>query len=79
MPKIGEETMLKWFQSQYEDAAEGIFFNSREGGYQYEEGNRPCDPSTVLQEEFPDADFEIVKRVADGLSREGTPWVKKYL
>lgn len=77
MPKASKETMLNWFQDHYEDAAHSVFYTGREGGYQYEAGNRPCIPTDVLQAEFSYADPETINEAGPDLSRGMTPWVRK--
>lgn len=71
------ETMLESFKNNHEDAAHGVFYNGREGGYQYLPGAGSCDPLEVLQEEFPHADSEVVQEAADILLSEAGAWVKK--
>jgi HEPN/RES N-terminal domain 1 len=71
------EAMLERFHNHYEDAAHGVFYDGREGGYQYLPGTGPCDPLEVLQKEFPDADPEVLREAADKLLSEGNAWVKK--
>ena len=74
--KSGSQMMLQWFRQNYEDAAHSVFHNARKGGYQYAPGAGPCDPPTVLQEEFPNADLKTVEEAASKLN-DGTPWVRK--
>lgn len=71
------EDILEWFHTNYEDAANGVFYNGREGGYQYLPGAGPCDPLDVLQAEFPDATSEILQKAANTLVSEASAWVKK--
>lgn len=71
------ETMLERFKTSYEDAVHGVLYNGRDGGYQYLPGAGPCEPLEVLQEEFPDADPEVLQKAADILLSEGSAWVKK--
>jgi hypothetical protein len=71
------EMMLQRFNKDYEDAVHGVFYNGREGGYQYLPGAGPCDPLDVLQAEFPDAAPEVLQEAADILASEGSAWVKK--
>lgn len=71
------EMMLGWFHNHYEDAAHGVFYDGREGGYQYSPGTGPRDPLQVLQGEFPDADPEVLREAADKLLSEGSTWVNK--
>jgi hypothetical protein len=75
--EVSLESMLQWFNNNYEDAVHGVFYNGREEGYQYLPGAGPCDPLDVLQSEFPDADPEMLQEAADILLSEGSPWVKK--
>ena len=71
------DNILEWFHTNYEDAVHGVFYNSREGGYQYAPGAGPHDPLDVLRGEFPDADPDVLQEAADILLSSGSAWVKK--
>jgi len=73
--KTSAEEMEKWWRKHYKDAADGVPYDSGEGGYQYVNGG-PEDPMEVLQEEFPNADFDDVEALATKLDTE-CPWVKE--
>lgn len=70
------EEMVEWFYENYEDPANGVPYESREGGYQYWNGG-PHDPMDVLQAEFPDVAFERVEEAAQVIYRDGFEWVRK--
>ena len=71
------DSMVEWFHAHYEDAVNGVFYNGREGGYQYAPGAGPYDPLNVLQGEFPDADSDVIGEAADILRSFGSAWVRK--
>lgn len=73
-PSVDE--MVEWFYDNYEDPANGVPYESREGGYQYFNGG-PHDPMDVLQSEFPDVAFERVEEAAQAIYRDGFEWVRK--
>ena len=70
------EEMADWFFSHYKDPADGVPYESKEGGYQYIFGG-PYDPMDVLQEEFPNADFKLIEEAADTIYSDGFEWVKQ--
>jgi hypothetical protein len=45
--------LVAWFKTHHEDAADGVFYKGREGGYQYAPGAGPVDPKGTLLEAFP--------------------------
>lgn len=77
---IGEENlvsgMIAWFHENYEDPANGVPYDGREGGYQYVFGG-PYDPNEVLQGEFPDVPYETAERAVQIICDYGGEWVKK--
>jgi hypothetical protein len=69
------EEMLEWFYENYEDPANGVPYESAEGGYQYYAGG-PYDPTEELQEQFPDVPFERIELAAEQIFPDGSDWVK---
>lgn len=74
--RLSVEEMIEWFYENYEDPANGVPYESREGGYQYYAGG-PYDPMEELQDQFPDVPFERVERAAAEIYRDGFEWIKK--
>lgn len=70
------DEMIEWFYDNFEDPANGVPYESREGGYQYYNGG-PHDPLEVLQDEFPDVPFERAEKAAQVIYRDGYDWVRK--
>lgn len=70
------EKMIEWFGENYEDPANDVPHDSREGGYQYGPGE-PYDPIEVLQEEFDTVSEEDIEIAASKIYEEGSEWVKK--
>jgi hypothetical protein len=46
------EIVLAWFYANYQDAVHSVFYDGRDGGYQYAPGAGPCDPLEVLREQL---------------------------
>ncbi len=69
------EEMVEWFFENYKDPADGVPYESKEGGYQYFLGG-PYDPLEVLQEEFPNVDFEKIEEAANIIYQDGHEWVR---
>jgi hypothetical protein len=71
------ERLIDWFLDNYEDPANGVPYESREGGYQYYLGG-PYDPWEVLFAEFEDVPTFIIEAAASELVWQGgNEWVKK--
>jgi hypothetical protein len=71
------DNMIEWFHTHYEDAIHSVFYDGREGGYQYAPGAGPCDPLDVLQGEFPDIDLGVIEKAVDILQSSGSAWVRR--
>lgn len=70
------EELVEWFLANYEDPANGVPYDGREGGYQYYLGG-PYDPQDVLADEFPDTPPHILEAaVQELMSHGGDEWVK---
>jgi hypothetical protein len=67
--------MIEWFFSHYEDPAEGVPHDSGEGGYQYIFGG-PYDAREVLEENFPSASQDDLKKALQFIYDYGFEWVK---
>lgn len=67
--------MINWFYSNFEDPANGVPYESREGGYQYVFGG-PYDPQEELSFEFENADPEDIEKAAQEIYGNGFEWVK---
>lgn len=69
------DQMVEWFKSGYMDPANGVPFDSREGGYIYV-GGGPYDALDVLSQEYPDALPDELEDAATELEHESTEWVR---
>lgn len=70
------EVMAAWFLENYKDPADGVPYNSHEGGYQYWNGC-PYDAESVIFEMFPDATVPELREASEIVEHEGGPeWVK---
>lgn len=67
--------MIGWFKQHYKDPANGVPYDSREGGYQYFNGG-PYDPHEVLTEQFPNYNEDLITAATDELYPEGSEWVR---
>ena len=68
--------MIEWFKSEYEDPAQGVPYNGREGGYQYVNGG-PYNPIEVLPDKFEGQDEEKIDEAVEELLLEGHEWVRR--
>ncbi len=79
--RIAEETtavveMCRWFFSRYEDPAQGVPYDGREGGYQYVQGG-PHDAEEILRDAFGDAHAEEdIERVVSIITDYSHEWVE---
>ena len=73
---IKVQRMIDWFYEEYEDPAQNVPHDSREGGYQYFKGG-PYNPSEVLADEFTDYDESLIAKAVDKITDDGWEWVKK--
>jgi len=67
--------MTEWFFENYEDPANGVPYDGREGGYQYINGG-PFDPQEILSEQFPEYE-EFIDEATSQIYPQGDEWVKK--
>lgn len=70
------EQLVEWFFENYEDPANGVPYESAEGGYQYIAGG-PYDPQEELSEHFPDASPALIEEALKRIHPLGFEWVKK--
>ncbi|MFF1958232.1 hypothetical protein ACFVWX_14715 [Streptomyces sp. NPDC058220] len=73
---VSPDRMIDWFRQHYEDPAENIPYEGREGGYQYF-GNGPYEAHDVLQSQFPDADEKDIDEAVRELESECYEWASK--
>jgi len=69
------KAMVKWFFDNYEDPANGVPFDSEEGGYQFVFGG-PYYAKDELEEKFPEASEEDIEEAVDYINPFGWEWVK---
>lgn len=74
---VPSDEMKEWFYSSYEDPAQSLPYNSREGGYQWIRGG-PSTALEALEEEYGKRyAFEILEKVAEEIEDESgglTEW-----
>ncbi|MFI1150034.1 hypothetical protein [Streptomyces sp. NPDC020817] len=73
---VSPDRMIDWFRQGYEDPAENIPYDGREGGYQYF-GNGPYDARDILQSQFSDADERDIDEAVRELESECYEWASK--
>jgi len=73
--KYTVDEITNWFFSNYKDPAEGVPYESREGGYQYFLGG-PYEAEEEIYGEFPDIDEETLREAVDIIEADGYEWVK---
>lgn len=71
-----KEEILSWFYENYKDPANGVPYESREGGYQYFNGG-PYDPEEEIRDAFEMIDEETLSEVLSDIYNYGFEWVKK--
>lgn len=73
---VEEMEMALWFVDNFEDPANSVPYESKEGGYQYF-SDEPYNAREVLVEKYPEADEEVVESVVEYLETISLEWVKK--
>lgn len=76
--KRSVKKMVAWFFERYEDPANGVPYDGREGGYQYVNGG-PFDAREVLSDEFSDGTERTERIIDDAASQieaDGAEWVE---
>lgn len=73
------EVMQNWFGGHYEDPANRVSYNTREGGYLWVPGLGPHDADNEIQEEFSDvADFDLMMEAVEEVQSNGIlDWASK--
>ncbi|MBM9547410.1 DUF4935 domain-containing protein [Leptospira sp. 201903074] len=61
--------MIEWFYSVYSDPADGVPYDSEEGGYQFHNGG-PYDASEELFEKFPDMNEDLLEEAAERIFQD---------
>ncbi|MEJ7706170.1 MAG: hypothetical protein WKF82_02160 [Nocardioidaceae bacterium] len=72
---ISVDRMVEWFRSNYMEPANGVPYDSREGGYIYISGG-PYDALEVLSEQYPDALPDELEDATEILEHESDAWVR---
>ena len=67
--------LVNWFFEHYENPAEHVPYDGREGGYQYFNGG-PYYADDVLADEFPDVREETRTLAVEQISGYGFDWVR---
>jgi hypothetical protein len=67
--------LVTWFFELYQDPAQGVPFDSREGGYQYINGG-PYDAEDVLMEQFPNVSEAVRALAVEQIEGYGAEWVR---
>lgn len=71
-----EEEILDWFWENYDDPADGVPYDSGEGGYLYFNGG-PYYANDEISYQFSDIDNETLHSVLNEIHGYGTEWIKK--
>jgi hypothetical protein len=74
---VSVQDMVDWFFENYKDPADGVPYDSAEGGYLYMSGG-PYDAEDVLTEEFSDVDANKVEQAVEIINNHGWEWVGVY-
>jgi len=72
---LTSDDLVEWFYEHYEDPANGVPYESAEGGYQYFQGG-PYDPWEVLADEFSWIDDAVIEEAARKIYPNGHEWVE---
>jgi hypothetical protein len=73
------DAMVNWFFERYEDPANGVPYDGKEGGYQYFAGG-PYNAEDELRDAFDDGTKRIdrmIQAAVDRIERDGIEWVKR--
>jgi uncharacterized protein YutE (UPF0331/DUF86 family) len=74
--QLTSDELVEWFYEHYDDPANGVPYESREGGYQYFNGG-PYDPWEVLAHEFSWVHEEVIEEAANKIYPNGYEWIEK--
>lgn len=64
------EELVEWFFENYEDPANGVPYESAEGGYQYVFGG-PYDAREALESRFPNVSPGVLSRAVEIIQDKG--------
>jgi hypothetical protein len=70
------DEMIAWFFDNYMDPANGVPYESAEGGYQYVNGG-PYNATDVLSSNFSNTTEEYIEEAVGIIENEGYDWVKR--
>ncbi len=70
------EDLIDWFHENYEIPAQGVPYDSGEGGYQYMFGG-PYDPLDELIERFPQVPMSTIESAVEQIEEKGLDWVQR--
>jgi hypothetical protein len=71
------DEMVEWFFENYDDPANGVPYDGREGGYQYINGG-PYNARDELADHFSDVDESLREQAAKDIETSGGwEWVKR--
>jgi len=73
---VSTDQMIEWFLEHYENPAQSIPYDSREGGYQYLDDG-PHDARDILTDNFPDATEADIDDAVSTLEETAIEWVEK--
>jgi hypothetical protein len=77
--RTSTDAMVRWFFERYEDPANGVLYDGREGGYQYMVGG-PYDAEEELREVFDDGTKRMERMIVEAVKRienSGVEWVRR--
>ncbi len=74
--QLSANDLVEWFYEHYEDPANGVPYESKEGGYIYIYGG-PYDPWEVLADQFPEVEEDIIEEAASRIYPNGHEWIEK--
>jgi hypothetical protein len=77
--KKSVDAMVNWFFERYEDPANGVPYDGREGGYQYVAGG-PYDAEEELREIFEDGTKRMDRIINEAVRRienSGSEWIRR--
>jgi len=74
---LAPEDLARWFLENFEDPANHVSYESKEGGYQYIFGG-PYDAEEELRTQFFDVGDEVIAAAIEKIAENGGPdWVKR--
>jgi hypothetical protein len=73
---VTSEQMVEWFLENYKDPADGVPYDSAEGGYQYWSGG-PYDAREEIWSQFPDASASEIDEAVSVVERNCFEWVRR--